>query len=376
VRSPCSRAGDGELSKAELRQAVRGSLGLKASNAEIDRLFDDFDADGGGSEKLRPPATILLRHTHARAPLLPPICALYTFSDSLACVLCSSSLRARSPVLVTALDLKELRPCLKALKEAAAAAANEAEVLRRLAASGRHRGAQLTEAAAAMAEVEAEEARLREDSAHGPISVRLMAALSKSAGTLRLEDVGTRFKGVNASGAISRKAFVKNLLEMDIENATAEEAEAWFDERVQAEQPADAATADATSQSINLLATLKAARQASVEAKESEAVLSKTLVALRRTARSQQVAIRKEASAAAHEAKERELAVQAAKAEQVKAEAEAAEAKRLAKLEKAKAKAAEAKAFQEKVQERRSEAKERQSHAMGQAGGLWGDLTA
>ena len=202
------------------------------------------------------------------------------------------------------------------------------------------------------------------------------AALSKSAGTLRLEDVGTRFKGVNASGAISRKAFVKNLLEMDIENATAEEAEAWFDERVQAEQPADAATADATSQSINLLATLKAARQASVEAKESEAVLSKTLVALRRTARSQQVAIRKEASAAAHEAKARELAVQAAKAEQVKAEAEAAEAKRLAKLEKAKAKAAEAKAFQEKVQERRSEAKERQSHAMGQAGGFWGDLAA
>ena len=46
-----TRAGDGELSKVELRQAVRGSLGLKASNAEVDRLFDDFDADGGGSER-------------------------------------------------------------------------------------------------------------------------------------------------------------------------------------------------------------------------------------------------------------------------------------------------------------------------------------
>ena len=34
---------DGDISKAELRQAVRGSLGLHATNKEIDRLFDDFD---------------------------------------------------------------------------------------------------------------------------------------------------------------------------------------------------------------------------------------------------------------------------------------------------------------------------------------------
>ena len=152
------------------------------------------------------------------------------------------------------------------------------------------------------------------------------------------------------------------------------EAGAWFDERLQAEQPdaAAAAAADGGSQTINLLATLKASRQASVHAKESEVARSKTLVALRRTARAQQNDIRKMASAAAKEARDRELAIQAAKAEQARAEEEAIEAKRLAKLEKNKAKAAEAKAFEAKVQERRTEAKERESHAMGHWGGEMG----
>ena len=39
---------NGELSRGELRRAVRVSLELSATDAEIDHLFNAFDADGGG----------------------------------------------------------------------------------------------------------------------------------------------------------------------------------------------------------------------------------------------------------------------------------------------------------------------------------------
>ena len=38
---------DGNVSKIEFRQCVRGSLGLKADNKEIDAFFASMDADGG-----------------------------------------------------------------------------------------------------------------------------------------------------------------------------------------------------------------------------------------------------------------------------------------------------------------------------------------
>ena len=40
--------GDGKVSKAEFRKALR-ALGFEGVDTELDALFDEFDADGGGS---------------------------------------------------------------------------------------------------------------------------------------------------------------------------------------------------------------------------------------------------------------------------------------------------------------------------------------
>jgi hypothetical protein len=61
---------DGDISKAELRQAVRGSLGLQASNKEIDRLFDDFDVR---AEPQLDPAAPLPPCLCTRAIPMPPL---------------------------------------------------------------------------------------------------------------------------------------------------------------------------------------------------------------------------------------------------------------------------------------------------------------
>ena len=41
--------GKGEIKKIAFRQKVRGSLGIKANNAEIDNFFNSMDEDKGGS---------------------------------------------------------------------------------------------------------------------------------------------------------------------------------------------------------------------------------------------------------------------------------------------------------------------------------------
>ena len=40
--------GTGEVKKMQFRQKVRGSLGIKANNHEIDKFFNSMDEDGGG----------------------------------------------------------------------------------------------------------------------------------------------------------------------------------------------------------------------------------------------------------------------------------------------------------------------------------------
>ena len=312
--------GDGELSKMELRQAVRGKkegeLGLKATNQEVDQLFDDFDADGGGT-----------------------------------------------------LDLKELRPCLKALIDAATAAEAEVEALRGMASSSLTRAEELAEAADAMVEVEAEEGRLHEISLTLPISVRFMSTLIKK-GVVRLEDIAARFK-TSDKGGVGKKAFVKGVLDEHIERATAEEVEAWFEERVQAELAAEQANGGGGggggggAASINLLAALKAARLAAGKATDAEGDLKKELRALKKTARAGQQAIQAKASKLALEERDKELAAQAAVKAQEEAEAEAKAAKAQAKLERQAAKKAEAAAFEAKVAERRSEAAIREAKMKG-----------
>ena len=41
--------GKGEIKKIAFRQKVRGNLGIKAENCEIDAFFNSMDADKGGS---------------------------------------------------------------------------------------------------------------------------------------------------------------------------------------------------------------------------------------------------------------------------------------------------------------------------------------
>ena len=55
--------GKGEIKKIAFRQKVRGSLGIKANNSEIDNFFNSMDEDKGGSldlAELKPALRFLL----------------------------------------------------------------------------------------------------------------------------------------------------------------------------------------------------------------------------------------------------------------------------------------------------------------------------
>ena len=296
----CMRAwdknGDGELSRQEFRQAVRGSdsksLGVKASNAEIDMLFDEFDADGGGS-----------------------------------------------------LTLSELRPCLRALQNAALATNAEKAALMEMSAACRTRVEELNAAAAEMRTVEAEEERIAALEHTFPLTVRLMRAM----GNTRVEEIMKRFKGSDATGNIGRHAFVKGVMSMAIEGATAEQAEAWFAEELQKARGGE----DGGKETFALLTVLRGARQATVEAKDAEQAEKKALNGLRRAARSQQAQIRAASARAAAEAREKEIAAQDAACEKQEAEMEAKRTKAEARRQKKAREDAKKAEFEAKVQERR-----------------------
>lgn len=59
--------GDGELTKIEFKQAVRLSLALKASNDQIDEIFDMLDVDGDGSIQIEVEVRPAIKRIHDEA---------------------------------------------------------------------------------------------------------------------------------------------------------------------------------------------------------------------------------------------------------------------------------------------------------------------
>lgn len=370
--------GDGELSKQEFRQAVRSSLGLKAANGEIDalvrigitvqRVHAHQEGGGGGAAgssrahaTASPPGHPIHTHTTSRRTATPPHRMARTAYIMHPWRVTRSPLRVRVQFVEfdangsDTLSLKELRPCLRALQDVAAAASDEVATLEEMCNASRERAMEIDEAVACMVEVESEEMRFQEATAAAHLALRTMDSLLRK-GTVRIEDMVGRFKGVDAQGAIGRKAFRKVVLDLgEREGATPEECDAWFDEEL-VDQGGEQAAADVEGAAgkIHLASALKRARQAAKEAKEAEGALKKGLAALRRDARALQLEIKQRAQEAAMQVRERELAAQAAAQAMAEAQAEAARAKQEAKQAAALKRREEKAAFNAKVEERRS----------------------
>ena len=65
------RDGDGELSKIEFKQAVRLSLALKASNEQIDAIFDMIDVNGDASVGIESEARPLVKKVFEETTCTP-----------------------------------------------------------------------------------------------------------------------------------------------------------------------------------------------------------------------------------------------------------------------------------------------------------------
>ena len=166
---------DGKISRIELRQACRNDLGLKATNAEIDQLFEDFDADGSGS-----------------------------------------------------LELNEMKPCLVALQDAATAAHKEALQLNTAAARCRARAVNLREAAKTMADVEAAHAKVEDEyKVAADLGVRLGEHLAKR--SLKVDLACRNWPEMNREGKVSAAQFVQGVLALKLSGEVDEaEVRSWF----------------------------------------------------------------------------------------------------------------------------------------------------
>ena len=148
------------INKVELRTAVRSHLKVHATNAEIDELFDVFDAD-------------------------------------------------RSRLL----DLDELGVCLRALQDAAAAAQTELSELTQLIGASRARLAAVHEAAALMRRIEAEQTRQRDAVAAAqaqlPLPLRVGRHLLKA--RLKVEAAVKRFPEQAPEGYAAKPSFARGV---------------------------------------------------------------------------------------------------------------------------------------------------------------------
>ena len=330
---------DGTLQKMEFRQAVRTSLKLHATNQDIDALFDQFDVDGSGN-----------------------------------------------------LEIQELKPCLKALQETAESAEAEKEHFAEQEAAHRQIANDAREAADAMDAIETEEKRLatlRTDEG-APLPIRMAFMMAKRG--KKPEEIATRWVGaiqqgvgVDAKMFVTKKVFREGLLHATVDGspATPEEADAWFG-AVLAMTPAqrnstspvpgnESGTPVVTptvtptttprvaagkprrdAPMIELVSTLKRAREDGSRAQEEEIALQKEVKTLQKAARVQQAAIisqlaqRKSSEEAAAEARKKSAAEQIAAAEATnRAQQEARERKQAKKAE-------EKAAFEAKVEAKRA----------------------
>lgn len=322
---------DGQLQKIEFRQAVRGSLKMDARNDEIDRVFDKFDEDKGGT-----------------------------------------------------LDIQELRPALMALQHAAATADGEKDEMATREKSHRKLVTQCGEAieTVRMIDTETERSNKLRSAEHAPLELRVAMMMVRRG--KKPEEMAMKFSGVTQQGLgkeaklfANKKCFRQGLLEMKIDGppATGPEADAWFDallvQNVEVEreresgaaapatEPAGAARLAATTTkkgeapTVELISTLRRAREAASKAQDDDAVLQKGIKAMQKTARAQQaiiLAARESHAKAALDAEERDRkAKEKARAEEEAAKVKAAEAKKVKLAKKAEEKAA----FDAKVAEKR-----------------------
>ena len=183
VRLPAWRSGDGVLNKLEFRGAVRSSLRVAATGAEIDDLFKSLDADGSGT-----------------------------------------------------LQKEELRKWLAAAKEAASAASEVdsfKDRSRELAKVLAIRADDLRVVAATMKRLEWEEAREAERRLALPLAVRVGLLMIER--RLKSEHVAKQWPGVEKTGSVRKAALADGLRSLGlvpnglIDAELQAQAEAWFD---------------------------------------------------------------------------------------------------------------------------------------------------
>jgi len=261
--------GDSEISKIEFRQACRISLNLKASNEEIDTLFASFDADG--SEKL---------------------------------------------------DLKEIKPALRALQDAAAAGHAEGVSVSAMAVDCRKRAEQLADAAESMAAIERDEKQLNAAARAMQTPTRKLAGAIVRR-NLKVDEVISKWPGValvpGEPTKVTRPQFHKGLAELKVPCSVSEVDEFFDGEHAKPERGAPGKA------SLFLKVVIAGCVEEYVAQKQTTDALEKSLAALRRAAKSQQSLMRQQQQEAmetmrraeeeaARLAAERQGAEQAAKA--------------------------------------------------------------
>ena len=286
--------GTGEVKKMQFRQKVRGSLGIKANNVEIDKFFNSMDEDGGGS-----------------------------------------------------LDLAELKPALKFLLDAAQGAEDDAARFRQQAAELREKAAQ-TEAAAQVTEAaESEEAELEKlKNTLGPPDVQLGNLIIKR--NLKIGDIITKWDPSN-DGSVDKKEFRANVLDMGVIS----EPEA-LDELFDSLDDDGGGELDVGELKELLKKLIEVAKEALVREKELET----SSVAARKSAKQQQALLREQEAAKAKAEKEAEEAARKAAEEKAEAARKIAEAKAAAAAAAAKKKAEEKAEYEAKIAARRAAQKD------------------
>lgn len=283
--------GKGEIKKIAFRQKVRGSLGIKANNSEIDNFFNSMDEDKGGS-----------------------------------------------------LDLAELKPALKFLLDSAYDAEAEAEALRRRAEECRAKAAQIEEAAKATEAAEKAEASVVElkSAITGPPAVQLGKIITSR--NLKVSDIIIKWDPSN-DGSVDKKEFRENVKELGVK-ASDDEIDALFDS-LDEDGGGSLGAPELKLALVNLMNDAKAAVLQVADIEASSHALRKVASKLQQVLHTEEKA-KVKAEKEAKEAAEREAA---SKAEQ---EREVVEEKKKERLVAAMKKAEEKAAFEAKIVARRN----------------------
>lgn len=293
---------DRTLTKIEFRQAVRQS-GVVANNADIDRLFKDFDADNSGT-----------------------------------------------------LEISELKPCVIALQEAAIAAQAQSKAELKRADICDEKAAMLFAAEQSMLAVEQEERDNLQIELEYPIDVRIGMAIVKS--KKKLDVLIKKWPGAQV-GYASREALGEGLRQLNVlENAThEEELDDWYRQCFRNGLAASVCRqGGGMSLKVDLPKTVALAKQEHKLAQERDAALRER----KKKAFAEQERIRARDRAVAKEWARRGADALRAVVEKAQADKAAQEAKRLSQEHRKKA---EKKRVQEQIRARADQAEKKKTGA-------------